>query len=79
MKDNLQKIKDSSTLFRDVGTGAVLNKDESAYDNYLRTYNKLKSQAEEFESLKQTVNSLSSDISEIKNLLTKFVGKNYDD
>lgn len=75
MTEKLTKIKDSSSLFRDDTTNAVINKDGSGYENYLRTYEKLKRQQEEFDELKDEVKSINSDISEIKSLLHKLIGR----
>jgi hypothetical protein len=79
MIEKYQKIKDSASLVRDTTTGAVLNKDRSGYQDYIDTYNKLKKQEEEFESLKHDVKTLSSDISDIKNLLTTLIREKNDD
>jgi hypothetical protein len=79
MKDKLTKIKDSSSLFRDDTTSAVINKDGSGYDSYIRTYEKLKKQQEEFDELKDDVKSLNSDISEIKSLLTTLIRRQEND
>jgi hypothetical protein len=75
MLENFKKIKDSSTLFRDDTTNAVINKDGSGYENYIQTYRNLKKQQEEFEGLKDNVKSLNSEISEIKLLLTTLIGR----
>jgi hypothetical protein len=75
MNNKFQKIKDSSSLFRDSSTNAVINRDESAYASYISTHDKLKRQQEEFEELKSDVKSLNSDISEIKTLLTTLIGR----
>jgi hypothetical protein len=75
MSESLRKIKDSSSLFRDDSTNAVINKDGSGYENYLRTYEKLKKQQEEFKELKDEVKSINSDISEIKTLLHTLLGR----
>lgn len=75
MSEKLTKIKDSSSLFRDDTTNAVINKDGSGYESYLRTYEKLKKQQQEFDELKDEVKSINSDISEIKSLLHTLIGR----
>lgn len=75
MSEKLRKIKDSASLFRDDTTNAVINKDGSGYETYLRTYEKLKKQQEEFDELKDEVKSINSDISEIKSLLHTLIGR----
>jgi peptidoglycan hydrolase CwlO-like protein len=75
MENRFRKIKDSTTLFRDTTTSAVINKDVSGYETYLQTYEKLKKQQEEFKELKDEVKSINSDISEIKSLLHSLIGR----
>lgn len=58
-------------IYRDISTGALLNKDSSA----LEAYKKMKKKNSEIEEMKMKVNSLESDISEIKTLLLKLVEK----
>lgn len=58
-------------IYRDISTGALLNKDSSA----LEAYKKMKKKNSEIEEMKIKVNSLESDISEIKTLLLKLVEK----
>jgi septal ring factor EnvC (AmiA/AmiB activator) len=75
MEGHLQRIKDNASLFRDVTTNAILNKDRSAYESYVASYNKLKEQQKEFDELKDEVKSINSDISEIKTLLHTLIGR----
>jgi hypothetical protein len=77
MSEKLRKIKDSASLFRDDSTSAVINKDGSGYESYIRTYEKLKNHQKEFEELKDDVKSLSSDISEIKSLLSTLIRREH--
>ena len=58
-------------IYRDLSTGALINKDQSA----LEAYKKIKKKNSEIEEMKAKVNSLESDISEIKTLLLKLVEK----
>jgi hypothetical protein len=74
-QNHLQKIKDNSTLFRDVTSNAIINKDRSAYESYVSSYQRLKEQQREFNDLKNNVSSLNSDISEIKSLLHSLIGR----
>jgi hypothetical protein len=63
-----KKVKNHSDLYRD-GTGAIINTNKSGYDRYMATRNKLNTDKERIENLETKVDSLSSDISDIKNLL----------
>jgi uncharacterized protein with von Willebrand factor type A (vWA) domain len=59
-------------IVRDIGNGALLNKDVSGLD----AYKKIKKKNQEMEEVKNKVNNIESEISEIKNLLLKLVEKN---
>lgn len=63
-----KKVKNHSDLYRD-NTGAIINTNKSGYDRYMATRNKLNTDKERIENLENKVDSLSSDISDIKNLL----------
>jgi hypothetical protein len=73
MNENYMKIENSNSLLRNTDTGAIINSDTNEYQNYLNNYERLKKQQQEFENLKDTVNTLSSDIGDIKNLLTTLI------
>lgn len=80
MSENLHKIQDNPNLFRDPSTGAVINKDASGYESYIRTYKKMQNQEKDLEKLKTSVESLTTDISDIKNLLSQLIKeKNHGD
>ena len=61
-------------IFRDVSTGALLNKDNTS----LEAYKKLKRKNQEIEEMKHKINSLESVVYDIKTLLLKLVEKNDD-
>ena len=63
-----KKVKNHTDLYRD-GTGAIINTNKSDYDRYIATRNRLNTDKERIENLENKVDSLSSDISDIKNLL----------
>jgi hypothetical protein len=66
------KVKtDVNGIVRDTTTGALLNTDL----NGLQAYKKAKKKNAEIDDLKQKVNSIENDVSEIKNLLLKIVEK----
>lgn len=74
MKDYI-KIENNNNLVRDPITGAIINRNEGEYHNYLKNYERLKREKEEMENLKETVSSLNTEISEIKNLLNVLIGR----
>lgn len=63
-----KKVKNHTDLYRD-STGAIINTNKSGYDRYMATRNKLNTDKERIQNLETKVDSLSSDISDIKNLL----------
>lgn len=63
---NLIPVEGHSNLFRDRSTGAILNKDKSAYLNYLRVKEQKEREKNEIEEMKK-------DIDEIKLLLKEIL------
>ena len=53
-------------LFRDENTGAIINEDDSGYNNYVKLKNQKLKEKEELDSLRR-------DIDEIKSLLQNLV------
>lgn len=77
----LVRVKDHPNLVKDTYTGAVLNTDRAAADEYLRQKNMLntnRKMQEEVSQLKEKIgeiDSLKSDMNEIKTLLKELVNK----
>lgn len=65
---NLIPVEGHSNLFRDENTGAIINNDDSGYIAYMRAKNLKNNERQEIEEMK-------SEISEIKNLLSKIIEK----
>jgi len=63
---NFIPVEGHNNLFRDRQTGAILNKDKSAYLNYMRL-NEIK------EKEKNEINEIKKDIDEIKSLLKELI------
>jgi len=63
------KVKGYANLFRDENSGAIINCDDSGYDQYVKSLEIRKKQKKEIEDMKQ-------DISEIKSLLKILVEGN---
>ena len=64
------KVEGHSHLYRDEKTGAIINCDDSAYDQYIKSLKYRKNQKRELEDMKK-------EITEIKSLLRILVeGKN---
>lgn len=67
MKDpNLIPVEGHNNLFRDRNTGAILNKDKSAYLNYMRLKDIKQKEKDEIDQIKK-------DIDEIKSLLKEII------
>ncbi len=69
--NNYSKVYGHEDLYRDNFTGAIINTDKSLLDKTKKS----KSASEIIKTLRDDVDNLQSDISEIKNLLREIVGK----
>ena len=64
------KVEGHSHLYRDETTGAIINCDDSGYDQYIKSLNYRKNQ-------KEALNNMKKELDEIKSLLKILVeGKN---
>jgi len=63
---NLIPVEGHNNLFRDKNTGAILNKDKSAYINYIKMKEIKQKEKNEIEEMKK-------DIDEIKSLLQEII------
>jgi hypothetical protein len=66
---SLQQVKDHRELVRDTESGAIINVDRSAYLNALERHNKIEKQKKIIENNTNDINSIKSEISEIKTML----------
>jgi len=64
----LIKVKDHPHLYRDEKTGAIVNCDTVAYNNYVKRVERKDLERQEFDNMKR-------DIEEIKTLLREFLNK----
>ena len=65
---NKIKVKDSGSLYRDEESGAILNCNDAAYDNYLQMKeNKLKEVGE--------MDKLKNDVDELKDMMKLILSK----
>ena len=65
---NLIPVEGHNNLFRDRNTGAIINKDNSAYLNYIKLREMKQKEKNEIENLK-------SEIDEIKSLLKELINE----
>lgn len=66
---NLRKVEDDSDFSRDMKTGAIINTNDMAYQNYMKAKKLRNNRRQEIEDLK-------SEISEIKDLLRTLIDNN---
>jgi len=66
---NLRKVEDDSDFCRDMSTGAIVNTNDVAYQNYIKSKKLRNNRRQEIEDLK-------GEISEIKDLLKTLVDNN---
>ena len=69
----LVRIKDNPTLVRDITNRALLNTDVEGLEKYKAQRLLAKKRIEEQEEMKNKVQKLEQDISEIKNILQQLV------
>jgi hypothetical protein len=73
------KVMDEPNLVRDTKSNAILNVNTEALNKYKQERDnilKMQKVISEHEDLKKNISSLSNDVSEIKQLLLQFMGKN---
>ena len=70
------KVKGFENLVRDTESTAIVNKDSTGYEMYMRKVSTRKVERETVRGLVREVNELREDFKEIKNLLTKMVDNN---
>lgn len=69
------KVEGHPNLRRDANTGAIINSNDSAYNNYMIRKANQNAEKNEIEEMKTDINLLKNDICDIKELLLKLVEK----
>ena len=69
------KVEGHSELVRDPNTHAIINKDRSAYENYMVRKKALEKKNSEFDTMKEELDNVKSDIGDIKDMLSSIVQK----
>ena len=72
MSDYL-KVDSDSNLVRDTNNNAIINNNKTEFDKFLKLSEKKYKEKKEFENLKSDVNSMKTDLEEIKSLLKSIV------
>ena len=68
-------VQDSPGIFRDSETNAILNKNTSDYNLYVRSRNQIKTKEERIVDLENKVDHLTGDIGDIKSMLQTLISK----
>ena len=72
MNDYL-KVDSDSDLVRDTNNNAIINNNKTEFDKFLKLSERKYKEKKEFENLKSDVNSMKTDLEEIKSLLKSIV------
>ena len=67
------KVDSDSNLVRDTNNHAIINNNKTEFDKFLRLSEKKYKEKREFDNLKSDVNSMKTDLEEIKSLLKSIV------
>jgi hypothetical protein len=76
--DFLIPVEDQTGLCRDPKSGAIVNVDTTEYDKYMANYEANQKRKKELQNLRNDVNMLQSDVSDIKNLLVELLRRTDD-
>ena len=68
-------VQDSPGIFRDSETNAIINKNTSDYNLYVRSRNQMKTKEERIGDLEKKVDHLTGDIGDIKSMLQTLISK----
>lgn len=72
MNDYL-KVDSDCDLVRDINSNAIINNNKTEFDKFLKLSEKKYKEKKEFDNLKSDVNSMKTDLEEIKSLLKSIV------
>ena len=62
-------VENSPGLYRDSDSGAIVNKNTSAYNSYMSRKRTMDAKAEDFENMKDDLDNMKTDIDDIKSLV----------
>ena len=69
-------VKGKDGFYRDSNTNAILNKNHEEYQNYVANRKRLLDDKDKMKKLEDKVESLSSDIGDIKDMLSSLLNNN---
>jgi hypothetical protein len=68
-------VEGFSGLYRDSNSKAIVNRNRSAYENYIARRDALEKKNQEFEQMKEDLDNVKGDITDIKDMLSVIVQK----
>ena len=72
---NYLKVKSEDSLVRDVDSNAIVNKNKSEFDKFLKLSQKKYEEKLKFDNMRSDLDSLKEDMNEIKTLLKNIMNK----
>jgi len=73
--ENYLKVKSEDSLVRDVDSNAIVNKNKSEFDKFLKLSQKKYEEKVKFDNMRSDLDSLKEDMNEIKTLLRNIMNK----
>ena len=72
---NYLKVESEDSLIRDVDSNAIVNKNQSEFDKFIRLSKKKYEEKKKFDDMRSDLDSLKEDMNEIKTLLKNIMDK----
>ena len=69
------KVKSDVSLVRDVNSNAIISKNQSEFDKFLKLSEKKYAEKKQFDNMRSDLDSLKQDMNEIKTLLRNIMDK----
>ena len=73
--DNLTPVEGMSGLYRDQNSSAIINRNRSEYESYMARKKATEAKNNEFDQMKEDLDSVKSEIGDIKDMLSTLVQK----
>ena len=72
---NYLKVESEDSLIRDVDSNAIVNKNQSEFDKFIKLSKKKYEEKKKFDNMRSDLDSLKQDMNEIKTLLKNIMDK----
>ena len=69
------KVKSDVSLVRDVNSNAIISKNQSEFDKFIKLSEKKYAEKKKFDNMRSDLDSLKQDMDEIKTLLRNIMNK----